>query len=84
MNDLRFHLSGARFRSFSVRFCAYQGKERLCFLAVSPSFPATPVRFLFPAYIRATGNEGHFTARTVRKRELNTCPDSAERGFDLI
>jgi hypothetical protein len=57
MSDLRFHVSADRFRSFPASFPTLRAERALCFLAVSPPFPATPVRFLFPAYIRATGNE---------------------------
>jgi hypothetical protein len=48
MSDLRFQVSGARFRSFPARFPALRGKEAASFLvrflAVSipePSFPVS-------------------------------------------
>jgi hypothetical protein len=57
MSDLRFHISGARFRSFPARFPALGGIKALRFRFVSMPFPTDTVRFQFPAYIRATANE---------------------------
>jgi len=57
MSDLRFHISGARFRSFPARFLTLRGTRALRFRFVSKPFPTDTVRFQFPAYIRATGNE---------------------------
>ena len=50
MSDLRFHLSGVRFRSFPTRFLTLRGKGGLRFPFVSSPFPTDTVGFQFPTY----------------------------------
>ena len=54
MSDLRFHISGARFRSFPAGFPALRVKEAASFLACFLAVSSGSVRFLFPAYRRET------------------------------
>jgi hypothetical protein len=68
MSDLRFHISGARFRSFLARFLTLRRAGALRFRFVSKPFPTDTVRFQFPAYIRATGNEAR--SRPFPRRKI--------------